>query len=109
MEQEAGLERLRCIEDRRLAADLLELYFVAERNSSDEKRARERAQEERRLALDEEKRLRRLAERARDGERGMEARELAEHLLLNERGQKCGDAASLRTFERALRRLRSTE
>lgn len=108
IESLVGVDRLRCIQDRRLAAALYEIYLMAERNSSDQARLRKRALEEGRSAVQEQERVRQLAERALAGAFGSEARFLAQHLVIDQHRNLRTDDNSLRDFERALRRLRTT-
>ena len=84
MESQRGLDRLRCVADRALAANLFVLFEAAERNTA-AANAVDRALEARRAAeLDA---LRLLAGRALQGDLGPKPKELAESLLLDERGE----------------------
>lgn len=105
IEMQTGLDRLRCVQDRSLAAVLYELYVHSERQWGDERLAREAEHEGRRAAQDERRRLVTLTQRALSGELGIEARELAERLLLDDEGKPGTALLLLQTFERALRRL----
>jgi hypothetical protein len=100
-DQLCGLERLRGIADRKLAADLFTLYLLAERNS----RARPTSPFLR-VPADG---ARRLAARALAGELGSEARQLAEYFLLDDAGSERSDEESLHAFASGLRTLRRSE
>ena len=100
-----GLDRLRCISDRRYAATLYEIYVLAERNEAEVQR------EQQQRALAEEKRehvrerLRELAVRAAAGTLGAEAQELARHVVVDSGGNVCKDDTALVKFGRALAEL----
>ena len=97
-ETQLGLDRLRCVSDRALAAMLYELFQVAERNTSEAvARARQHAQVR--------EQVRQLASRALGGDLGPKARELARATLLDERGARFNDDRALRHFARAFREL----
>lgn len=97
MDALSGLERLRCIADRELAAHLFILFEQAQRNTQVAGAA------SRPYEFDTE-RLRRLAARALGGELGSEPKELAECMLSDEAGPL--DDRSVREFLIALRELR---
>jgi hypothetical protein len=103
MDAQRGLDRLRCVADRRLAANLFVLLEAAERNS-EAATAADREIETRRMA--ELKALQALAARALEGELGAKAKELAGSLLLDERGERVADERTLREFGFAFRQLR---
>jgi len=103
MEYQRGLDRLRCVADRALAANLFVLFVAAERNTA-AATAGERGIEARRMA--ELRALQSLAARAIDGKFGTKAKELADSLLLDECGEQVTDERSLREFAFALRQLR---
>ncbi|MEO8901724.1 MAG: hypothetical protein ABI488_08005 [Polyangiaceae bacterium] len=103
MESQRGLDRLRCVADRALAANLFLLFEAAERNSA-AANATDRELEARRIA--ELKVLQALADRALEGELGAKPKELAENLLLDERGERVPGERTLREFAFALRQLR---
>ena len=103
MESQRGLDRLRCVADRALAANLFVLFEAAERNSAAATTA-DRELDARRMV--ELKALQALAARALEGELGHKPRELAESLLLDERGERVTDQRTLREFAFALRQLR---
>ncbi|MEO7033731.1 MAG: hypothetical protein ABI548_07615 [Polyangiaceae bacterium] len=103
MESQRGLDRLRCVADRTLAANLFVLFEAAERNSA-AATAADRELEARRLA--ELKALQTLAARTLEGGLGPKPKELADSLLLDERGESVTDERSLREFAFALRQLR---
>jgi hypothetical protein len=94
-----GLDRLRCVSDRALAAMLYELFQVAERNTSE---AAADATRHARVC----ERLRQLATRALEGDLGPKASELACVALIDERGSRINDDGALRHFARAFRELR---
>jgi hypothetical protein len=103
LESQRGLDRLRCIPDRALAADFFAIFQAAERNTEAALLA------ERELAQRDEadrKRLCSLASRALAGEFGADEKKLATHLLLDERGRCATDLRSLCEFKRALIQLR---
>lgn len=102
VEQLRGLERLRGIADRKLAAHLFTLYLLADRNSSEKGASRSGP------AMSVEG-SRRLAARALNGEFGAEGRELAEYFLLDGAGCERVDEESLRAFARALHSLRNRD
>jgi hypothetical protein len=103
LESLQGLDRLRCFADRALAADFFAVFRAAERNTESAVQAeRERAQ--RRDAKLQS--LRTLAARAFEGELGPQSKELAAHMLLDERGSSGADERALQEFARALRDLR---
>jgi len=97
-----GLDRLRAIPDRQLAEYLYRLHALAERNETQQPKNLARAAP----GLEE---LRRAATRALVGELGLEARELANCLLLDESGRERLDRASLEAFGGALRELRRSQ
>jgi hypothetical protein len=99
MDALSGLERLRCIADRELAAHLFILFEHAQRNTQ----AAARGAASRPCEFDTE-RLRLLAARALGGELGSEPKELAECMLSDEAGTL--DDRSVREFLMALRELR---
>jgi hypothetical protein len=103
MESQRGLDRLRCVADRTLAANLFVLFEAAERNSAGATAA-DRELEARRIA--ELRALQTLAARALEGELGPKPKELAGSLLLDECGARVTDERSLREFAFALRQLR---
>ena len=95
----SGLERLRCIADRELAAHLFILFEQAQRNTQ----MATRSAAPRSCELDIA-RLRLLAERAFRGELGSQPKELAECMLSDKAGTL--DDHSVREFVIALRELR---
>ena len=95
----SGLERLRCIADRELAAHLFILFEQAQRNTQ----LATRSAAPRSCELDTE-RFRLLAERALTGELGSQPKELAECMLSDKAGTL--DDRSVREFLVALRELR---
>jgi len=97
-----GLDRLRCISDRRYAATLYEIYMLAERNEEETHREQEllvRAAEKRQRARD---RLRGLARRALVGTLGPEAQELARCVVADSAGDVRDDDSALAEFGRVL-------
>lgn len=103
LEAQRGLDRLRCFADRALAADLYAVFEAAEYNTAAE--LEQRHERERRLKASRAG-VRLASERALNGELGPEAKELAEHLLLDQNGQRLGGDLALDEFGRALRNLR---
>jgi hypothetical protein len=103
MESLRGLDRLRCVADRALAANLFVLFEAAERNSA-AATAGDRERAARHVA--ELKTLQALAARAFEGELGAKPKELADSLLLDERGERVTGERALREFAFALRQLR---
>jgi hypothetical protein len=103
IESQRGLDRLRCVADRALAATLFVLFEAAERNSA---AATASASEHEAHRIAELEALKTLAARAHEGELGAEPKELADSLLLDERGEHVTDERSLREFAFALRQLR---
>lgn len=103
LESQRGLDRLRCVPDRALAADFFAIFQAAERNT-EAARLAEREQAQRDEA--EHTRLCTLATRALAGEFGADEKELATHLLLDERGRCATDVHSLREFRRSLVQLK---
>lgn len=100
-DQLCGLERLRGIADRKLAADLFTLYLQADRNS-----CAQAASPSPHVSMDG---VRRLAARAMADELGPEARQLAEYFLLDDAGSQRSDEESLHAFASGLRTLRRSE
>ena len=103
METQRGLDRLRCVADRALAANLFVLFEAAERNSAAATAADREIEVRRRAEL---KALQTLAARALQGQLGPKSKELADSLLVDERGERVTDERSLREFAFALRQLR---
>jgi len=103
MESQRGLDRLRCVADRALAANLFVLFEAAEWNTV-AAAAGDRQLEARRAT--ELVALQRHAARALQGELGPKQKELADSLLLDERGAPVTDERSLHEFAFALRQLR---
>ena len=104
IESQRGLDRLRCVADRALATILFALFEAAERNSAADVADASELETRRMTEL---KALRTHAARALEGELGAEPKELADSLLLDERGERVTDERSLREFAFALRQLRS--
>lgn len=103
MDELDGLDRLRAIEDRAMAASLFEVWQAIERNERDPQRA---ARDRQAAAQKERDRLRTLAHAAIVGRYGTKPKELAQHLLFDDRGQRREDTRSLEEFERAFTELR---
>ena len=103
LESQRGLDRLRCVPDRALAADFFAVFQAAERNTEAAILA-EREQADRDEA--ERRRLTGLAARALAGEFGSDEKKLATHVLLDERGRCATDLRALREFRRALIQLK---
>lgn len=103
LESQRGLDRLRCVADRALAADFFAIFEAAERNSEAAiVAAREQAERDEA----ERRRLAALADRALAGEFGFDEKKLAAHVLLDERGRCATDLRALREFKRALVQLK---
>ena|SRR6478752_134197 len=103
LESQRGLDRLRCVADRALAADFFAIFQAAERNSE---AAIVATREQAHRDEAERNQLRVLADRALAGEFGLDEKKLATHVLLDERG-RCGtDLRALREFKRALIQLK---
>ncbi len=102
-QSQRGLDRLRCVSDRALAADFFAIFQAAERNTEAAILA-EREQANREHA--ELKRLSSLVTRALVAELGSDEMKLATHLLLDEKGRCATDLRSLREFKRALIQLK---
>lgn len=100
-----GLDRLRCISDRRYAATLYEIYMLAERNEAEIQREQERLVQaaEKRERLRE--RLRESARRALAGTLGAEAQELARCVVADSMGDLRTDDHALAEFGRVLAEL----
>jgi hypothetical protein len=103
LESQHGLDRLRCVADRALAADFYALFVAVERNVEAADRA-ERAQAQKDEA--ERKQLCVLATKALAGKFGSDEKKLATHLLVDETGRSATDLRSLREFKRALIQLK---
>jgi hypothetical protein len=97
-----GLDRLRAIPDRKLAEYLYRLHALAEHNETQQPESPARA-------VPGLEALRRAAKRALVGKLGLEARELADCLLLDQSGRERLDRASLEAFGGALRELRRSQ
>ena len=91
MESQRGLDRLQCVADRALAANLFVLFEAAERNSA-AATAGGRELEARRAA--ELKAIQRVAARALQRELGPKPKELADSLLLDDRVERMTDQRS---------------
>src|SRR4051812_21746043 len=103
LESQRGLDRLRCVADRALAADFFAIFQAAERNTEAADLAkREQAQRDE----TERKRLAAMAAPALAGEFGTDERKLAAHVLLDARGQCATELRPLREFKRALIQLK---
>lgn len=103
LESQHGLDRLRCIADRALAADFFAIYQATERN---DKAAALAQREQARRDEAELDQLRVLADRALAGEFGSDETELTKRLLVDARGRLRTDLRTLREFKRALVQLR---
>jgi len=103
LESQHGLDRLRCVADRALAADFFAIFQAAERNTEAAILAK-REQSHREEV--ERKRLHSLATRSLAGEFGSDEKKLATHLLLDEGGRCATDLCSLREFSRSLNQLK---
>jgi hypothetical protein len=96
--EQAGLDRLRCISDRELAALLYSLYVLQERKRGSTPTATPPASRPR-------VGVRVLAMRALGGELGFAAQELATNLLVDESGCENVTEQTLRDFAGAFRNL----
>jgi hypothetical protein len=96
--EQTGLDRLRCISDRELAAVLYGLYMLQARNRGSAPTIPPRASAP-------SPGLRVLAMRALGGELGFAAQELATNLLVDESGRENVTERTLRDFARAFRNL----
>jgi len=96
LESQRGLDRLRCVPDRALAADFFAIFQAAERNTAVAMLA-EREQAHRDEA--ERKGLSTLAARALAGDFGSDEKKLSTHLLLDENG-RCSSASRRRRCTR---------
>jgi len=103
IDSQRGLDRLRCVADRALAAILFVLFEAAERNSAAATAGASELETRRITGLEA---LKTLAARAHEGGLGAEPKELADSLLLDERGERVTEERSLREFAFALRQLR---
>lgn len=102
--EQSGLDRLRCISDRELAAVLYSLYVLQQRNRGSTPTATPPASTA--PASTPRIGLRVLAMRALGGELGFAAQELATNLLVDESGRENATERTLRDFARAFRNLR---
>ena len=100
-----GLDRLRCISDRKYAATLYEIYLLAERNEAALKGEERREAEAAETTARVRDRLRQLAHRALAGTLGDEAQGLARYVLVNRDGGLRDDDPALAELGRALAEL----
>jgi hypothetical protein len=96
--EQSGLDRLRCLSDRELAAVLYSLYMLQARNRDSATTATPPPSTPR-------VGLRVLAMRALSGELGSAAQELATNLLVDECGRENVTERALQDFGRAFRNL----
>jgi hypothetical protein len=100
-----GLDRLRCISNRRYAATLYEIYMHAERNEVELQREKhflvQAAEKKERVR----ERLRELARRALAGTLGAEAQELALCIVADSVGNVRNEDRALAEFGRVLAEL----
>ena len=106
LESQRGLDRLRCFADRALASNLYAIFKAAEHNSETE--VEQKRERERRLKTSHTS-VRLAGERALNGELGPDAKELAEHLLVDHNGSRLAGELQLAEFARALAKLRQLE
>lgn len=99
IQEQSGLDRLRCISDRELAAVLYRLYMLQQRDGGSSHAATPPGSAPR-------VGLRVLAMRALGGELGFAAQELATNLLVDESGRENVTERTLQDFARAFRNLR---
>lgn len=99
-----GLDRLRGVEDREIAALLYSLHAHLERR---ERQAQQlaAAPRARPLVKSEPERLRQVARDALAGKLGADARELAEYFLRGEDGRDCAGEGALEAFGRGYAKL----
>lgn len=101
IQEQNGLDRLRCIEDRELADVLYRIYMLRE-----DGRARVDSAPAPRTAAPRSIGIRVLATRALTGELGFAAQELATNLLVDESGRENVTERTLQDFARAFHNLR---
>jgi len=104
-EQLSGLDRLRCIADRKYAATLYDIYVLAERNEAEATRERQRTAEAAERAQRVRAKLRQLAQRALAGELGSDAAALARHIAADGDGRLREDDRALAELGHALAEL----
>lgn len=97
-----GLDRLRCISDRRHAATLYEIYMLAERNEAATEREQAVLQRAAEKSARVRERLGELARRALAGTLGAEALELARCIVADSAGEVRSDDRALTEFARVL-------
>ena len=95
-----GLEKLRAISDRKLAAYLFESYWICERNERDPKFRAEREREDRKKAEKDLEDLNSMADKASAGVYGKPAQKVAEEVLRGGRGR-----SNLEALRQALRKV----
>ena len=104
-ENVTGLDRLRCISDRRYAATLYEIYALAERNETaaneEQRQATEAAVRKDRIR----EKLRRIARKALAGTLGVEAQNLARYVVQDGDGEVREDDRALAELGHALAEL----
>lgn len=100
IQEQSGLDRLRCIEDRELAGVLYRIYMLCEKG-----RARTQSGGAKRETAAGTIGVRVLARRALSGELGFAAQELATNLLVDESGQENVTERTLQDFARAFSKL----
>jgi hypothetical protein len=100
IQEQSGLDRLRCIEDRELADVLYRIYMLREEGG-----ARGSSAPAPRTLAPRTIGIRVLATRALTGELGFAAQELATNLLVDESGRENVTERTLQDFARAFRNL----
>ena len=101
VDEQVGLERLRCVEDREIAALLYQLHGQVERRE----RAERKPSAVRTPPPDESARLRQVARDSLAGKLGADARELAEYFLRDANGTPRNDEHSMLAFGRGYAKL----
>ena len=101
---QVGLDRLRCVEDREIAALLYKLHGHVERRAQLELQQVVAARV-RPIVKTEPERLRQVARDALAGKLGSDARELAEYFLRSDDGRDCANAGALEAFGRGYAKL----
>lgn len=101
-----GLDKLRAVADRKLAADLYELYWLAEANTRDPRKIREYEQANEAKQKQERDHIATVCEQALTGKLGSDAQAEAREVLVDRYGKARTDEASMRECARRIRALR---
>ena len=108
-EMQRGLDKLRCIEDRRIAREAYDLFLATERNATDpgfHRRERARVARTEQAELEQ---LTKLANAAFAGAYGADGKSLVAAMLIDQDtwgNPRRTDIVSLRVFAKELRELR---